>query len=355
MKIAACGPRSTARAAEPGGLAAAYDELARLDPSAAARIDPNNERRIVRALEVIRITGKPFSSFGAGVGACGATMFPVRLAGVWLPRTVLARRIAARIGAMRDVGLVEEVEALVRRHGARVSRTARQAIGYNEIIGVLEGQISSVDDAFERALRRTATFARRQRMWFRRDPRIEWFGTPENPAAMTAGASAIVVAMSPIELSKLHATGNDFLVQLASERVPALDARAACSVCDRHRGIGADGLISVEPGRDGADCVMVLRNADGGLAEMTGNGIRCLAWVAHRAGLGDGERLVVDTAAGRRTVDLETSAGTVTAATCRHGPGDLRACRHSRSRAEPVRARGHLPRHHLRGRRRGHG
>lgn len=174
----------TARAAQPGGLAAAYDELARLDSSAAANIDPNNERRIVRALEVIRITGKPFSSFGAGVGACGATMFPVRLAGIWLPRTVLARRIAARIDAMRDTGLVGEVEALVRRHGARISRTARQAIGYNEIIDLVDGRLSSVDDAFERALRRTATFARRQRMWFRRDSRIEWFGTSENPGAI---------------------------------------------------------------------------------------------------------------------------------------------------------------------------
>jgi tRNA dimethylallyltransferase len=173
-----------ARAAQPCGLAAAYDELAQLDPSAAANIDPKNARRIVRALEVIRITGKPFSSFGAGVGACGATIFPLRLAGVWLPRTVLAQRIAARVVAMRDTGLVEEVEALVRRHGARVSRTARQAIGYNEIISLLDGTLSSVDDAFARAERRTVTFARRQRMWFRRDPRIEWFGTPENPAAI---------------------------------------------------------------------------------------------------------------------------------------------------------------------------
>jgi diaminopimelate epimerase len=128
--------------------------------------------------------------------------------------------------------------------------------------------------------------------------------------------------MSSIELAKLHATGNDFLVQLASERAPALDERAACAVCDRHRGIGADGVISVEPGRDGSDCVMVLRNADGGLAEMTGNGIRCLAWVAHRAGFGDGERLVVDTAAGRRAVDLEidTATDVVVAATCDMGP-----------------------------------
>ena len=173
-----------ARAAQPGGVPAVYDELERLDPAAAAKIDPKNARRIVRALEVIRITGKPFSSFGAGVGACGATMFPVRLAGVWLPRTVLAQRIAARVEAMRDTGLVEEVEALVRRHGARVSRTARQAIGYNEIISFLEGHMSSVDDAFERAVRRTATFARRQRMWFRRDPRIGWFGTSDNPGAI---------------------------------------------------------------------------------------------------------------------------------------------------------------------------
>jgi len=124
-----------------------------------------------------------------------------------------------------------------------------------------------------------------------------------------------------IRLSKLHATGNDFLVRLALDGSPASDETFARRVCDRHRGIGADGLITVLPGSDGADCTMELRNADGGIAEMSGNGIRCLAWSAHRAGLGDGSRLVVDTAGGRRPLDLTTDppAGDVVFATCDMG------------------------------------
>jgi len=90
-----------------------------------------------------------------------------------------------------------------------------------------------------------------------------------------------------LRLSKLHGAGNDFLVTIAPEG-GAPDAALATRVCDRHRGIGADGLITVLPGRDGADCTMELRNADGGLAEMSGNGIGCLSWVAVREGLGDG-------------------------------------------------------------------
>lgn len=113
--------------------------------------------------------------------------------------------------------------------------------------------------------------------------------------------------MSDLRLSKLHATGNDFLVQLALEPgTPELDAVTVAALCDRHRGIGADGVITVAPARrEGADCAMTLRNADGGVAEMSGNGIRCLAWVAHEAGLGRDGRLVVDTAGGRRVVRLE--------------------------------------------------
>jgi diaminopimelate epimerase len=110
-----------------------------------------------------------------------------------------------------------------------------------------------------------------------------------------------------MRLSKLHATGNDFLV-LHEPDAPAGTGDAASAraraVCDRHRGIGADGLIILRPGADGADCSMELRNADGSTAEMTGNGIRCLAWVAVREGYGDGEHLVVDTVAGRRRLDL---------------------------------------------------
>jgi tRNA dimethylallyltransferase len=156
-----------------------YAELQRLDPDAATNIEPGNTRRIARALEVIEITGRPFSSFGAGIQTYGETVFPVRIAGVWLPRDVLNARIAARVAAMRDAGLVDEVRAL-RDRGA-LSRTAAQAIGYREVLDHLDGTEPSLDVALEAAVVRTRQFARRQRMWFRRDPRISWFGAPENP------------------------------------------------------------------------------------------------------------------------------------------------------------------------------
>ncbi len=165
--------------ANPGGVAAAYDELTRRDPNAAAKIDPHNARRIARALEVIRLTGHPFSSFGPGVDHFGPTAFPVRMAGVWLPRDVLNARIGARFAAMRDAGLVDEVRQLL--DGPPLSRTAAQAIGYKEVIAALSDGDTSLDDAIETAVRRTRSFARRQRMWFRRDPRIMWLGAPDNP------------------------------------------------------------------------------------------------------------------------------------------------------------------------------
>jgi diaminopimelate epimerase len=118
------------------------------------------------------------------------------------------------------------------------------------------------------------------------------------------------------KISKLHATGNDFLVRLALEGdTRALDAETVATMCDRHRGIGADGLITITAGSGDADCTMILQNADGGAAEMSGNGIRCLAWVAARQGFGSDERLTVDTAAGRRVVTLiRGSEGSVVAA-----------------------------------------
>jgi tRNA dimethylallyltransferase len=167
--------------AEPGGVAAAYDELGRRDPDAAEKIDPHNARRIVRALEVIRLTGKPFSSFGPGLDQFGPTAFPVRMVGVWMPRDVLNARIAARFAVMRDAGFVDEVQRLL--DGPTLSRTAAQAIGYREVIAALDDG-GPVDDAIETAVRRTRSFARRQRMWFRRDPRITWLGAIENPCAV---------------------------------------------------------------------------------------------------------------------------------------------------------------------------
>lgn len=171
------------RTAEPGGIARAYADLERQDPLAASRIDPHNARRIVRALEVVALTGEPFSSFGPGVQAYGPTVFPVRVVGLWLARAVLRRRIAQRVTAMRRDGLWDEVVRL--RALPAWSRTARQAIGYKEILDVLERteepDEASRDAAFDTVARRTRSFARRQRMWFRRDPRITWVGGPGNP------------------------------------------------------------------------------------------------------------------------------------------------------------------------------
>ncbi len=127
-----------------------------------------------------------------------------------------------------------------------------------------------------------------------------------------------------VHLSKLHATGNDFLVWswLAPDGAAhSVKGFQAAELCDRHRGIGADGLIVVERGDGSADCRMLLFNADGGIAEMSGNGMRCLAWAAVRAGLGDGKQLVVDTDGGRRTVDYECDAdGSVVHAIVDMGP-----------------------------------
>lgn len=136
--------------------------------------------------------------------------------------------------------------------------------------------------------------------------------------------------MTAVHLSKLHATGNDFLVWSglgAEAGASPVVASHAAFLCDRHRGVGADGLILVTPGAGtaearGADVEMTLYNADGGLAEMSGNGIRALAWVAVRDGYGRDGRLVVDTGGGRRVLDLELdpATGEVTRATVDMGP-----------------------------------
>ena len=125
----------------------------------------------------------------------------------------------------------------------------------------------------------------------------------------------------PIRLAKLHATGNDFLVWTMLDAAPSVVSGAlARALCDRHTGVGADGLILLTPGTDGADATMTLHNADGGIAEMSGNGVRCLAWVAADAGLGR-DTLVIDTGGGRRTLELERDPeGRVRAATVDMGP-----------------------------------
>ena len=152
--------------------------LAAADPLAASRIEPGNTRRLVRALEVTIGSGRPFSSFGPGLTSYpAAATRRFRLAGVWLPRPALSARIEARYQAQLADGFLDEVRRL---SAAGMSRTARQALGYRELLDHLAGACS-LADAVDAAVRRTREFARRQRAWFRRDPRITWLGTPGNP------------------------------------------------------------------------------------------------------------------------------------------------------------------------------
>ena len=162
-------------------LPEAYARLGELDPVGAARIEPGNQRRVVRALEVTLGGGRPFSSYGAGMGAYPATP-RFQQVGVWLPRVEVARRIAERVAAMVAGGLVEEVRALAPSLGP----TARQALGYKEILAHVEDG-APLEMCLAETVRRTRAFSRRQRSWFRRDPRIRWHGAAADPVALRPG------------------------------------------------------------------------------------------------------------------------------------------------------------------------
>ena len=156
------------------GTADLHARLAELDPVGAGRMEPTNRRRVLRALEVTIGTGRPFSDFGPGLEAYPATSVPQ--VGLRLPPEEVDRRLGDRFAAMVDAGLVDEVRALVARPQG-ISRTARQALGYREILAHVEGGVP-LADCVEEALRRTRQFARRQASWFRRDPRITWADGP---------------------------------------------------------------------------------------------------------------------------------------------------------------------------------
>lgn len=153
-----------------------YAELVATDPDAAAKMEPTNRRRIVRALEVTRGTGELFSASGDGVTQFGETKF--RLFGVWRTRATIGEAIAARYEQQLREGFVDEVRQLAK---GELSHTARQALGYRELLTHLEDDVP-LDEAVALAVQRTKSFARRQRMWFRRDPRITWLGTGDSAA-----------------------------------------------------------------------------------------------------------------------------------------------------------------------------
>ncbi len=146
------------------GLAALHERLRQVDPLSAAKLHPNDKRRIIRALEVYKLTGQPIShlqtQFDEGTPAERCKVFVLQ----W-PRDVLHRRIDARVGRMFALGLVQEVQRLLDRHGT-LSRTAAQAVGYREVIAQLHGE-QNLTETIELVKFRTHQFARRQETWFR--------------------------------------------------------------------------------------------------------------------------------------------------------------------------------------------
>ncbi|MGW0844419.1 tRNA (adenosine(37)-N6)-dimethylallyltransferase MiaA [Streptomyces sp. NPDC002787] len=150
------------------GSGALHARLAAADPEAAHAILPSNGRRIVRALEVIEITGKPFTANLPGHDSIYDTV----QIGVDVARPELDERITRRVDRMWDAGLVEEVRAL-EAQGLREGRTASRALGYQQVLAALAGQCT-MDEARAETVRATKRFARRQDSWFRRDPRVHW-------------------------------------------------------------------------------------------------------------------------------------------------------------------------------------
>jgi tRNA dimethylallyltransferase len=151
------------------GAPALHERLHRLDPVAAGRILPSNGRRLVRALEVIRITGRPFS---AALPQPGPARYRAVIVGLDTDPAVLDARVGARVDRMFAQGLVAEVRDLLSR-GLREGRTASQALGYRQVIAALDAGTDPAAAA-EPIAAATRRFVRRQRSWFRRDPRIEW-------------------------------------------------------------------------------------------------------------------------------------------------------------------------------------
>jgi tRNA dimethylallyltransferase len=165
------------------GPAPLHARLRDADPAAAAAILASNGRRIVRALEVIELSGRPFSatlpSYDGGR--------PAVQVGVQVERAELDRRIAARVDRMWAAGLDDEVRDLAAR-GLRDGKTASRALGYQQLLRCLDGELTS-DEARDETVRATRRFARRQESWFRRDPRVTWL---DSGAGVTARALAAV-------------------------------------------------------------------------------------------------------------------------------------------------------------------
>ena len=163
---------------ESEGIAALLEELATKDPLASAAIDPQNTRRVIRALEVIEITGKPF---GAGLDAEHHSWQETTLVfGLHRERDELVKALDERVGAMWERGFVDEVRSLIPQ-GIQSGVTASRAIGYQQILEYLAGEMSETE-AMESTRSLTRRYARRQVSWFRRDQRTHWLTSGDTDA-----------------------------------------------------------------------------------------------------------------------------------------------------------------------------
>ena len=169
------------------GPAELHRRLAEADPEAAARILPDNGRRIVRALEVVTITGRPFSASLPEHAYADPRSVQI---GIDIDRAMLDPRIEQRVREMFDAGLVEEVRRLLDA-GLADGRTARTAIGYREVTAYLAGE-TTLDEAIEATTTATRRFSRRQDSWFRKDPRVVWVPW-DAPDRLVRAAAAVTV------------------------------------------------------------------------------------------------------------------------------------------------------------------
>lgn len=158
------------------GIAPLFERLESLDPAAALAIDKANSRRVIRALEVIKITGKPFT---ANLPREESSRYPyAKQFGLVMDRDTLSERISLRVDRMWEQGLVQEVEKLVTA-GITNGTTAQRALGYAQVIAQIEGRVSQ-EEAQEETKRATRQYARRQETWFSRDERITWISPVQN-------------------------------------------------------------------------------------------------------------------------------------------------------------------------------
>lgn len=158
------------------GIGPLFERLEKLDPAAALAIDRANSRRVIRALEVIEITGQPFT---ANLPRKESTKYPNAMQfGLVMDREILSDVISSRVERMWKAGLVEEVERLI-ESGITRGTTAQKALGYSQVIAFKEGKISE-EEAIDETKRATRQYARRQETWFSRDERINWISPIQN-------------------------------------------------------------------------------------------------------------------------------------------------------------------------------